>query len=239
VGVRNQTPGGFGVSYRCSTLAGMAWTRALLAALAVCVLLLTGSAGCGTSSADGQGSGGDSPSPVGKVLKDTDGEGRHYREVKDEEAPDVGIEVQPAADDGWNVRLTLENFRLSPAGAKKAVAGRGIVRLFVDGHPVAHLRTTEYRLSARYVPQGTHHVTARLYADDGTVWAVDGEPVESTADITASGPSGPSEPSGTGESSEPSATAEPTGVANGALSAPCPVLRTEGRGSTDRGGKAS
>ncbi|KOU57868.1 hypothetical protein ADK57_37410 [Streptomyces sp. MMG1533] len=213
----------------------MAWTRALLAALAVCVLLLTGSAGCGTGGADEQKNGGDAPSPVGEVLNDTDGEGRHYREVDDKEAPDVGIEVQPDTDDSWRVRLALQDFRFSPAGAKEAVAGRGIVRLFVDGHLVARLRTPEYRLSARYVPHGTHHVTARLYADDGTVWAVDGEPVESTADITASGSSGPS------GSSAPSALSGPerAGTTNDALSAPGPGLRTEGRGSPDRGGKAS
>ncbi|MEV0637120.1 hypothetical protein AB0I77_19615 [Streptomyces sp. NPDC050619] len=167
----------------------MSWTRGLLAALAVCVLLLTGSASCGSGDAQGRGSetNGASPSPVGKVLDSTDEEGRHLREVKEKHAPEVGIEVQPGSESGWNVRLTVRNFRFSPAGTKpKAVAGRGIARLFVNDRPITSLRTSEYRLSARYVPHGTHHVTARLYADDGTVWAVDGEPVESTADITAS-----------------------------------------------------
>ncbi|GAA4000945.1 hypothetical protein GCM10022232_43950 [Streptomyces plumbiresistens] len=221
------------MSYRCSTLPDMAWTRALLAALAVCVLLLTGSAGCGTSGADEQQNrrNDPSPSPVGKLLDETDKEGHRYREVEEEGAPDVGIEVQPAAGNSWNVRLTLEDFRFSPAGAKpEAVAGRGTVRLFVNGHLVAELRTSEYRLSARYVPHGTHHVTARLYADDGTVWAVDGEPVESTADVTASAQS---------ESEGTETSPEAAGTANGALSAPGSVLRTEGRGFPDRGGKAS
>lgn len=190
--------------------------------LAVCVLLLTGSAGCGPGGAQQNGTNGDSPSPVGELLEDTDKQGRHYREVDQESAPDVGIEVQPAeGDGGWNVRLTLRGFRFSPAGAKaEAVAGRGVARLFVNGHPVAVLRTSAYRLSDRYVPHGTHHLTARLYADDGTVWAVDGEPVESTADITASGPAS-------------------DGSVNGALGAPGIPPRTQGRGSPDHGGKAS
>ena len=34
--------------------------------------------------------------------------------------------------------------------------------------------------------RGTHHLTARLYADDHTVWAVADKPVEATADLTAS-----------------------------------------------------
>lgn len=201
---------------------------------AVCVLLLTGSVGCGSSDARNQREGGASPSPVGKVLDDTDERGRHYREVDEDDAPQVGIEVQPDSDDdAWDVRLTLRDFRLSPAGAKaRAVAGHGLAYLYVDGRLVARLRTPEYRLAADLVPRGTHKVTVRLYADDGTVWAVDGDPVERTADITAS---------------EAEATALPTSTSSGAasteagpaVSAPGTGLRTGGRGSPDRGGKAS
>lgn len=166
----------------------MSWTRGLLALLAVCVLLVTGSVSCGADGArkhkDGQ-----SVSPVGKVLDDTDHEGRHYREVDKENAPEVGIVVQPDTDDSWSVRLTVKNFSFSPAATRaKAVSGRGVAVLFVDERPVTTLRTPSYRLASAYVPQGTHKVTARLYADDGTVWAVDGAPVESTADVTASKP---------------------------------------------------
>ncbi|MET7574442.1 hypothetical protein ABZT04_39085 [Streptomyces sp. NPDC005492] len=166
----------------------MSWSRALLTALAVCALLLAGSAGCGSGDAQGQKGDRVSPSPVGKVLDDTDEQGRHYREVGTKGAPEVGIEVEPdAADDSWDVRLTVHDFRFSPAAVKPvAVAGRGTARLLVDGRTVARLRIPEYRLAGDLVQHGTHHVTARLYADDGTVWAVHGKPVESTADITAS-----------------------------------------------------
>ncbi|MFF7072453.1 hypothetical protein [Streptomyces pseudovenezuelae] len=172
----------------------MSWTRGLLALLAVCVLLVTGSVSCGADGArknkDGQ-----SVSPVGKVLDDTDHEGRHYREVDKDNAPDVGIVVQPDTDDSWSVRLTVENFTFSPTRTReKAVSGRGVAVLFVDDRPVTTLRTPSYRLAAAYVSQGTHKVTVRLYADDGTVWAVDGAPVESTADVTASKP----QPTGNG-----------------------------------------
>ncbi|MGW1212339.1 hypothetical protein ACWD5F_22270 [Streptomyces sp. NPDC002499] len=164
----------------------MSWSRGLLAALAVCVLLSTGSAGCDSSAAHEQKNG-DSPSPVGKLLDDTDKEGRHLREVDGKGAPEVGIEVQPDTDDSWDVRLTVQHFRFSPTGTKsRAVAGQGFAYLYVDHHLVTRLRGPSYRLPAELVPRGTHHVTARLYADDGTVWAVDGKAVESTADITAS-----------------------------------------------------
>ena len=181
----------------CSTLPGMSWTRGLIALLAVCVVLMTGSVSCGASGAQ-ERKDGQSVSPVGKVLDDTDEEGRHYREVDKDNAPDVGIEVQPNTDDSWSVRLTVENFTFSPAGTRaKAVSGRGVAVVFVDDRPVTTLRAPSCRLAAAYVPQGTHKVTARLYADDGTVWAVDGDPVESTADVTASKP----RPTGNGASS--------------------------------------
>lgn len=170
----------------CNTLAAMSWTRGLLAALAVGALL-GGSAGCGSGDAHERGNG-VTISPVGKVLDDTDEEGRHYREVGAKSAPQVGIQVRPDPGDDWDVRLTVRNFRFSPDGTRPvAVAGRGLVRLYLDGHPLTRLRAADYHLSARLVPRGTHQVTARLYADDQTVWAVHGKPVESTADITASG----------------------------------------------------
>jgi hypothetical protein len=165
----------------------MSWTRGLLAALAVCALV-GGSVSCGTGDAHGRG-GEVSASPVGTVLDDTDEKGRHYREIDEGGAPRVGIEVQPAADEGWDVRLTLRNFRFSPAGTRAvAVPGRGSAVLFLDGRALTRLRAFTYHLSGDLIPRGTHHLTARLYADDRTVWAVDGEPVECTADITASGP---------------------------------------------------
>ncbi|MCI3243644.1 MULTISPECIES: hypothetical protein [Streptomyces] len=201
----------------------MSWTRGLPAALAVCVLLLTGSAGCGTGDAH-EGKDGRSASPVGRVLEDTDEDGRHYREVQKKDAPEVGIEVQPDADNAWDVRLTVRNFRFSAGGAKpQAVAGRGLAYIFVDDRLVTRLRGLNCRLPARLVPRGTHHVTARLYADDGTVWAVKGEPIESTADITASE-----------AAARPGRTEDTT-----ALSASRTCPRTGGRGSPERAGKAS
>lgn len=143
-----------------------------------------------------------SASPVGTLLDDTDEKGRHYREIDEKGAPKVGVEVQPDADGGWDVRLTVRDFRFSPAGAKPvAVAGRGTAVLSLDGRTLARLRTTEYHLPGRLVRGGTHQLTARLYADGQTVWAVDGEPVESVANITASGP----EPTPTARGSGPEA----------------------------------
>ncbi|MFI0165968.1 hypothetical protein [Streptomyces sp. NPDC017095] len=160
------------------------WTRGRLVALAVCVLLPWGAAACAAGEAHG---GGVSPSPVGKVLDGTDETGRNLREVPPQGAPEVAVEVAPDPAGGWDVRLALRRFRCSEPGTRPvAVLGRGLVHLFVDGRRVARLRSRTHHLPAGLVPHGTHRITARLYADDGTVWAVHGKPVQSTADITVS-----------------------------------------------------
>ncbi|BCL31699.1 nuclear transport factor 2 family protein [Streptomyces aurantiacus] len=166
----------------------MSWTRPFLTALAVCALfgaLLVGATGCESGGARQKDE--VRPSPVGKVLKDTDEEGRHYREIDKESAPEVAIEIQPDTDDGWDVRLTVHDFRFSPAGTrKKAEPGRGYALLRLDGRPLSFLRSSDHHLAGNVVSRGTHQVTVRLHADDDTVWAVDGAPVGSTADITVS-----------------------------------------------------
>ncbi|HET9379595.1 MAG TPA: hypothetical protein VFP69_02025 [Streptomyces sp.] len=164
----------------------MSWTRGIPAALAVCVTLSAGSVSCGTSDARETGKG-ERPAAAGRLLDETDGQGRRFREVDGEHVPRIGIEVQPEDDGGWDVRLSLRGFRLSPPGARqRAAPGRGLALLYVDDRLVTRLHTPEHRLPA--VARGTHRVTARLCADDGTLWAVDGRPVESTAAITVSEP---------------------------------------------------
>ncbi|MYY00230.1 hypothetical protein GT045_36950 [Streptomyces sp. SID486] len=160
------------------------WRRGPLATLTVCVLLSSGAVACSTGEAHGDTV---SPSPVGKVLDVTDETGRNLREVPRKDAPEVAVEVAPDAGGGWDVRLAFHNFRCSAPGTRPAAAiGRGLAHLFVDGHRIARLHAPAYHLAAGLVPHGTHRITVRLYADDGTVWAVRGKPVENTADVTVS-----------------------------------------------------
>ncbi|MEV5988963.1 hypothetical protein AB0L85_28830 [Streptomyces sp. NPDC052051] len=177
----------------------MSWTRGPLAVLAMAALL-GGAAGCGSGDGPEREREGEvAVSPVGKVLDHTDEQGRHYREIGKDGAPEVTVEVQPDEGDGWEVRLTVRNFRFSPPRTRPvATAGHGVALLYLDGHRLARLRTGEHHLSGRQVPRGTHQLTARLYADDLTVWAVRGTAIESTADITASAPGAPPAPSDAG-----------------------------------------
>ncbi|WP_306319339.1 MULTISPECIES: hypothetical protein [unclassified Streptomyces] len=156
--------------------------RALAAALLTCALL-AGGAGCGGGDGDG------GPRHVGEVLDRTDSEGHHYRRIPEKGAPEVGLIVKPVTGPagGWDVRIWVRRFRLSPEGTPaRAVHGRGYALLYLDGRRIARLRAVDHRIPGSRLSRGTHHLTARLYADDHTVWAVAEDPVEATADLTAS-----------------------------------------------------
>ncbi|RVU25172.1 hypothetical protein EOT10_12930 [Streptomyces antnestii] len=175
------------------TTPGLSWMRvALFAALALCAVLV-GVVACG-------GGGGHAPRQVGRLLETADEEGHRYRQIDQQDAPEVGVEVTTDTGKGWDVRLALRRFSFSPARTApgSAVAGHGYAQLYLDGRPVARLRADGYRLPLTRVTRGTHHVTARLYADDRTVWAVEGRPVEATADLTASGADTTPDATGTG-----------------------------------------
>ncbi|WSJ91423.1 hypothetical protein OG430_38175 [Streptomyces sp. NBC_01304] len=172
-----------------------------VAALAAAVLVLGTLGACGgratthhkPGTSHEQASG-----PVGKLLSTKDDGGHRFRQVDQEGAPEVTLAVRPDSEDGWNLRLTVRNFRFTPdsvGGA--ALPGRGHAHLYLDDRKIARVYGTWFHLPGSAVPRGTHKLTARLYADDHTVWAVAGKAVEDTARLTAaSGGSGHAHPGG-------------------------------------------
>lgn len=124
---------------------------------------------------------------VGRLLAADDGSGSRLRQVDPEGAPGVTVAVRPDSEDGWNVRLSVRNFRFTPdsvGGA--ALPGRGHARLFLDGRPLARVYGAWFHLPASLVRAagGGTGLTARLYADDHTAWAVHSTPVQATASLT-------------------------------------------------------
>ncbi|WP_406100361.1 hypothetical protein [Streptomyces sp. NBC_01013] len=122
----------------------------------------------------------------GRLLTADDGSGSRLRQVDAQGAPEVAVAVRPDSEDGWNVHLTVRNFRFTPdsvGGA--ALLGRGHARLFLDGHPLARVYGGWFHLpeSLLRAAGGGTRLTARLYADDHTAWAVDSAPVQAGATL--------------------------------------------------------
>ncbi|MEU5447008.1 MULTISPECIES: hypothetical protein [Streptomyces] len=126
---------------------------------------------------------------TGRLLTADDGSGNRLREVDAEGAPAVTVAVRRDSEDGWNVQLSVRKFRFTPdsvGGA--ALLGRGHARLFLDGRPLARVYGSWYHLPDSLVrgAGGGTGLTAGLYADDHTAWAVNGAPVRAGASLAAS-----------------------------------------------------
>lgn len=189
------------------------------AALLALALLLAGGAatGCGgratthhkpgTSHEQASGS-------VGTLLAATDTAGHKLREVPAQSAPEVQLAVRPDSEDGWNLQLTVKNYRFTPdSTGGAALPGAGHAHLELDGRKLARLYGPWFHLPAAQVPEGAHTLTVRLYADDHTAWAVSGKPVEGTAQLTAAAPGGT--PGGHGHGGTPPQSPDPQAPSQG------------------------
>lgn len=183
------------------------------AALLALALLLAGGAatGCGgratthhkpgTSHEQASGS-------VGTLLTTGDAAGHKLREVPSQGAPEVQLALRPDSEDGWNLQLSVKNFRFTPdSTGGAALPGAGHAHLELDGRKIARLYGPWFHLPAAQVPEGAHTLTVRLYADDHTAWAASGKPVEGTAQLTAPAP-GASGGHGHGHGDAPSQPAQ-------------------------------
>ncbi|MFJ4781190.1 hypothetical protein [Streptomyces sp. NPDC088762] len=147
---------------------------------------------------------------VGTLLTADDGAGHRLREVPAEGAPEVQLTTRPDSEDGWNLQLAVKNFRFTPdSTGGAALPGAGHAHLELDGRKLARLYGPWFHLPAAQVPEGTHTLTVRLYADDHTAWAVSGKPVETAVPLIA-GPPGQAahshpEPTPTGPPEPPQA----------------------------------
>ncbi|MFE5714141.1 hypothetical protein ACFQ7J_25390 [Streptomyces sp. NPDC056501] len=155
----------------------------------------------------------------GTLLPARDESGHRLREVPAATAPTVRVEVRPDTEGGWNVHLTVERFRFTPdSTGGAALPGRGHARLLADGRETARLYG-----AWGYVPPGVRTLTVRLHADDHTVWAVAGAPVQAT--VRLDGTPAASAPPSTPPSTPPSAA----GTAAGTAAPPTPLPSETGR----------
>ncbi|MBB4985452.1 hypothetical protein GGE06_006404 [Streptomyces sp. SFB5A] len=152
-----------------------------LVALVAAALLLVGCGGRATTHHKPGTSHQEATGSSGTLLAARDEDGHRLRELPAADAPTVRVEARPDSEGGWNVHLTVERFRFTPESTGgAALPGRGHARLLVDGRETARLYGPW-----GYVPPGAHTLTVRLHADDHTVWAVAGAPVQATVRLGA------------------------------------------------------
>ncbi|MFC6689460.1 hypothetical protein [Jhaorihella thermophila] len=95
------------------------------------------------------------------------------------DAPSVGLTATPDPVSGWNLKVTVENFRFAPEHASApAQPGEGHAHLYVNGEKVARLYGPWFHLSGA---QPGDKVTVTLNGNDHSGLSVDGVPVEASA----------------------------------------------------------
>ncbi|MEV6249231.1 hypothetical protein AB0M38_23930 [Streptomyces sp. NPDC051742] len=182
----------------------------LMVVLVVAALALVGCGGRATTHHKPGTSHEEATGSSGTLLPARDEGGHRLRELPAADAPAVRAEARPDSEGGWNIHLTVERFRFTPESTGgAALPGRGHARLLVDGRETARLYGPW-----GYVPAGGRTLTVRLHADDHTVWAAAGAPVQTTVrlDTTpASSPPTSPAPASTAPAPSTSVSPRPTG----------------------------
>lgn len=162
----------------------MRWRPRLALAAAAALSL---AAGC--ASEPGDTTGGDSSGSVGRLIAAEGPSGHQLRQVPAGDAPGVRkLEVASDSAGGWNLHLRTQRFQFTPAHAGgKVRAGEGHAHLYIDGEKYTRIYGPWFHLPAHALSQGRHTLTVTLNANDHSTWGVDGEPVQATSRITASG----------------------------------------------------
>lgn len=98
--------------------------------------------------------------------------------------PSVMVEALPEEKSGYNLRLSVENFRWAPEAVnEEPVQGEGHAHLFVNGRKVARLYGEWFHLSASELQEGENEIEVTLNANDHSEWVLDGEHVSGFATV--------------------------------------------------------
>ena len=110
-------------------------------------------------------------------------------EVAAENAPAVQVLAEEDELGGWNVTLVTENFEFTPTAVNEEdVEGTGHAHIWVDGEKIGRVYSNYYHLPS--LGAGEHEITVTLNTNMHMDYAVDGEEVRGTINVTESGDSG-------------------------------------------------
>lgn len=98
------------------------------------------------------------------------------------DAPALEIAVTPDPASGWNLQVSLENFRFAPEHASlEHVPGEGHAHVYVNGQKVSRLYGAWLHLPS--LPDGNAVVEVTLNSNDHKQLAIDGNPVKANVTV--------------------------------------------------------
>ena len=97
-------------------------------------------------------------------------------------APELTLMLHPDGAQSRNLHIGITNFEFAPEAVNGPhVPGQGHAHIYVNGVKVARAYGPWMQLDA--LPKGEHTIRVTLNANDHTQLAVDGEPIEATAQV--------------------------------------------------------
>jgi hypothetical protein len=165
----------------------------LLIVIGVVLILVFGLiVGLAFAALDGRGIADVAPSPhsVDDHSHSTDDAMAHSHSmmqfaVDSENAPTIDFVVEEDTKSGWNITLTTTNFVFAPENVNEApVVGEGHAHLYVDDVKIARLYGPYFHYDKNF--DGSKVFRVELNANDHSVYAVDGEPIDKEVTVTHS-----------------------------------------------------
>jgi len=104
-------------------------------------------------------------------------------EVPADQAPKVELVVSEDAKSGYNIKIITANFTFAPEKVNgENVVGEGHAHLYVDGQKIGRVYGEYYHYNGTF--EGTKTFRVTLNANDHSDYAIDGNLVEATVDVT-------------------------------------------------------
>ena len=125
----------------------------------------------------------DSASSTSETSDSLDSHKHDLYEVSAEEAPTIVVAADQDALGGWNVTLVTDNFTFTPEDVNEAdELGTGHAHIWVDGEKIGRVYSNNYHLGS--LGEGDHEITVTLNTNMHKDYAVDGEPVRASIEVT-------------------------------------------------------
>ena len=97
--------------------------------------------------------------------------------------PAVAIRLEADPKSGHNLFVDIENFDIAPENASTdPVDGEGHLHLYVNGERKMRFYNTELHLGG--LPEGDHEITVEVSANNHSAYAVDGEAIRASGNIS-------------------------------------------------------
>lgn len=99
--------------------------------------------------------------------------------------PKVSISITEDKKSGYNLRLTIDNFKFTPekASLEDQTPNEGHAHLYINDKKIARIYGEWYHIDSNYLMKESNTVTVTLNANDHSDWVKDGKHIQDVTTI--------------------------------------------------------